>query len=339
MSSANIEVSEIQPQLSRAEQEAAVHYANGHTGAAIEILVEAVKAEKVAPPPAWLMLFDLFRLQGQWADFEGLSKRYAALFGRAAPDWLSDDMLPDGLSTELRAGGAAHVEIEGPLGTSSAAGLARIRVVAAKHPVVHIDLTKVSQIQEEGCTLLSQELQFLAGNGVLFSGAERIEKLLRQALDTMPNVPAFWLLLLDLQRLQGNQKQFESIALEYALCVETDPPAWEPELTPVLIRETVEEKREEPRYQSELITIAGEMAGLKDPQLQALQHFASNREYVNINVGRLRRIDFVCAGSLANTIAALKGNGKTVRILHANRLIATLLRLLKVDENAALLGK
>ena len=339
MSSANIEVSEIQPQLSRAEQEAAVHYANGHVDAAIEILVEAVKAEKVAPPPAWLMLFDLFRLQGLWTDFEGLSKRYAALFGRAAPDWLSDDMLPNGLSAELRAGGAAHVEIGGLLGTASAPDLARIRGTAARHPVVHVDLTKIAQVQEEGCALLSQELQFLAGSGVLFSGAERIEKMLRKAVDTMPSVPAFWHLLLDLQRLQGNQKKFESIALEYALSVETDPPAWEPVLMPVLTRETVEEKREEPRYQPELITIAGEMTGLKDSQLQALQRFASDRQYVNIDVSRLRRIDFVCAGSLANIIAALKGNGKTVRVLHANSLVTTLLRLLKVDENAVLLGK
>lgn len=339
MSSANIEVSEIQPQLSRAEQEAAVQYANGHADVAIEILVDTLRAEKVAPPPAWLMLFDLFRLQGRWTDFEGLSKRYTALFGRAPPDWLSDGMLPDGLSAELRAGGAAYVEIGGPLGTASAPELARIGEAAARHPVIHIDLTKITQLQEEGCALLSQELQFPAGNGVLFSGAERIEKMLRQAVDTMPKVAAFWQLLLDLQRLQGNQTKFESTALEFALSVETDPPAWEPVLMPVLTRDTVDEKRGEPRYQPELIKIAGEMTGLKDPQLQALQRFASDRQYVNINMARLRRIDFVCAGSLANIIAALKGSGKTVRVLHANSLVTTLLRLLKVDENAALAGK
>jgi ABC-type transporter Mla MlaB component len=341
MSSANIEVSEIQPELSRAEQEAAVQYANGHADAAIEILAGALEAERVAPLPAWLMLFDLFRIQGRWTDFENLSKRYTALFGRAAPDWLSDDILPEGLSAELRPGGAAYMEIDGQLGAGSAPDLARIRVTAAGYSVVHIDLTKITQLQEEGCALLSQELQFLAenGNGVLFSGAERIEKMLGQAVDTMPKVAAFWQLLLDLQRLQGNQKKFESIALEYALYVETDPPAWEPVLTPVLPCETVEEKRGEPRYRPELIKITGEMTGLKDPQLQELQRFASDRQYVNINMSRLQRIDFVCAGNLANVIAALKGKGKTVRVLHANSLVTTLLRLFKVDENAALVGK
>ena len=341
MSSANIEVSVIQPQLSRAEQEAAVQFANGHADAAIEILVEVLRAEKVAPIPAWLMLFDLFRIQGQWPDFEDLSKRYTALFGRAAPHWLSDDMLPEGLAAELRAGGPAHVEIRGALGPACAPDLARIRVAAERHPVVHIDLTKIQQLQEKGCALLWQELQFLAGNGsgVLFSGAERIEKMLRQAVDTAPKAAAFWQLLLELQRLQGNQKKFESVALEYALYVETDPPAWEPVLLPVLPCETVEEKREEPRYQPELISIAGEMTGPKDPHLLALQRFAAPRQYVNINMARLRRIDFVCGGSLANIIAALKASGKTVRILHTNSLVTTLLRLLKVDENATLAGK
>ena len=60
------------------------------------------------------------------------------------------------------------------------------------------------------------------------------------------------------------------------------------------------------RYRPELINITGEMTGLKDPQLQALQRFASDRQYVNINMARLQRIDFVCAGKLANVIAALK---------------------------------
>jgi ABC-type transporter Mla MlaB component len=341
MSSANIEVSETQPGLSRAEQEAAVQFANGHADAAIEILAGVLRAEKAAPLPAWLMLFDLLRAQGRWPDFEDLSKRYTALFGHTAPPWLSDDTLPEGLSAELRPGGAAYLEIRALLEPACAPDVARIRVAAARHPVVHIDLTKIPQLQEKGCALLSRELQFLAGNGngALFSGAARIEKMLTQAVEATPKSAAFWQLFLDLQRLQGNQKKFESIALEYALYLETDPPVWEPVLMPVLPTETVDEKREEPRYQPELIHIAGEMSGLKDPQLQALQRFASHRQYVNINMARLNRIDFVCAGSLANVIAALKNSGKTVRVLHANNLVTTLLRLLKVDESATLTGK
>jgi len=210
---------------------------------AIEILVEALKAEKVAPLPAWLMLFDL----SGYRDDGPTSRVYRNAI-RPSSDALrqtgsATTCCPKACRRNCGPAGAAYVEIDGPLGTASAPDLARIRV-RGRYPVVHIDLTKVQHVQEEGCALLSQELQFLAGNGngVLFSGAERIERMLRQAVDTMPKMAAFWQLLLDLQRLQGNQKKFESVALEYALYVETDPPAWEPVLMPVLPCETVEEK-------------------------------------------------------------------------------------------------
>jgi ABC-type transporter Mla MlaB component len=334
----NIEVSEIQAQLSSAEQEAAVQYANGQPDSAIDILVDVIKAEKVAPPPTWLMLFDLFRVQGRWADFDNLSKRYAALFGRPAPEWLSEDMLPDGLPAELKVGGRAHCEISGELGPASAVQLAALWQAAADHPVVHIDLTKISGFVPEGCTLLVDELRALAanGNGLMFSGAERIEKLLRHSSAAMPKVAPYWQLLLELYRLQGKQKPFESAALDYALSIETDPPAWEPVLLPVLPHQTVAEKRDEPRYHPEVIHLTGEMVGLKEPQLAALQRFAADRQYVNVNMARLNRIDFVCAGSLANILAALKKNGKTVRCLRPNFPISTLLRMLKVDENASI---
>jgi ABC-type transporter Mla MlaB component len=336
MNPTNIEVSEIRAELSPAEQEAAVQYANGRADAAIDILVEAIRSVEVAPPPAWLMLFDLFRLEERWTDFEGLSKRYTAIFGRPAPEWLSEDMLPAGLPAELRIGGAAYCQISGSLSRASSAQVAGIRRAAASHPVVHVDFTKVSGLSAEGCTLLARELRFLAdnGNGLFVSGGESIEKKLRRAAEATPKVAGYWQSLLALYRLQGNQKNFESTALEYALYVETDPPVWEPVLTPVLPHNSVEEKRDEPRYQPEVIFFEGEMTGGKDLQLRALQRFAADRQYVNINSAKLRRIDFVCAGNLANVIAALKNNGKTVRIMRANHLVTTLLRLLKVDENA-----
>lgn len=340
MNPANIEVSEIQGQLSAAEQEAAVQFANGHADAAIDILADVIKAENVAAPPTWLMLFDLYRLQGRWPEFEALSKRYSALFGRPAPDWLSQDMLPDGLPAELLVGGAAHCEISGTLGAASALQISVIRNVATRHPVVHIDLTKVARLEPEGCAALAQQLRFLAanGNGVLFSGFERFEKRLRSSADSAPKEAAYWQLAMELYRLQGNQKQFESVALEYALYVETDAPAWEPVLMPVLPHTNVEEKRDEPRYRPEVIFLSGEMIGMNDPQLQELQHFAADRQYVNINMAKLGRIDFVCAGNLANLVNKFKQEGRTVRFLHANHLISTLLRLLKVDENASIIA-
>ena len=58
-----------------------------------------------------------------------------------------------------------------------------------------------------------------------------------------------------------------------------------------------QEKRDQPRYEvgPELITLTGVMWGAADPQLAELRDFAELRQYVNINLSQLRRMDFSCA--------------------------------------------
>lgn len=340
MTPANMEVSEIHTQLSAAAEEAAVLYANGDAEAAIGILFDAIKASGTLRESQhlWSMLFDLYRLQGRWPDYAILAKRHVATFSQPAPDWLPRELLPEGLAPELRVGGPAHCEISGLLGAGAAAQIAEIRKASETNPVLHIDLTKVSEVDAAGCEMLSAELRRLAAGGqsVMFSGADRIENMLRRAVDEAPMERTYWQLLLDIYRLQGDQRRFETTAMEFALFGETDPPAWEPVLMPVLPHDTMDERRDEPRYQPEVIRFEGEMTGIRDPQLAALARFAADRKYVNINTAKLSRMDFVCAGNLANTVAAFRNEGRTVRILYPNHLVATLLRMLKVDENATL---
>lgn len=337
---ANMEVLEIHAQLSATEEEAAVLHANGDAETAISVILEAIKAkgDLRESQPLWLMLFDLYRLQGRWPDYAILAKRYAATFSQPAPDWLPQELLPEGLAPELRVGGPAHCEISGMLGAGAAAQIAEIRKTSVSRPVLHIDLTKVSGVDAAGCELLAAELRRLAAGGesVMFSGGDRIESMLRRAVDEAPLQRAYWQLLLEMYRLQGDQRKFETTAMEFALFGETDPPVWEPVLMPVLPHDAMDERRDEPRYQPEVIRLEGEMTGIRDPQLAALARFGADRKYVNINTARLSRMDFVCAGNLANAVAAFRTEGKTVRILYPNHLVATLLRMLKVDDNATL---
>ena len=62
-----------------------------------------------------------------------------------------------------------------------------------------------------------------------------------------------------------------------------------------------------------------------------------DRDFVNVNLSRLSRIDFVCAANLGNTVSALCDLGKTVRLIKPNLLVATLLKMLKIDERAAII--
>lgn len=342
MTPGNIEVSEFRGHISPEAQEAAVRYANGSPTEAGEILSRAIAEPRAGQDSRllWLMLFELYRLQSRWTDFDELSKRYTATYGKPAPEWIIHEALPDNLPEDLRRGGAGYCEISGELGSSSAGQIDAIGRVAASRSVVHVDLTKVRSLTAEGCEQLAQALQFLItnGNGVFFSGGEHFDKLLRAAVDASPRAVPYWRLMLDLYQLEGRQKQFESAALEYALFVETDPPKWEPILMPVMPRTVLSERRDEPRYGAgpEVIFFQGEMTGPNDPQLAVLRQFAQERKYVNMNLARLTRIDPVCAANLGNIVLALANQSKVVRILKPNLLIGTLLRMLKIDEHASI---
>ena len=52
------------------------------------------------------------------------------------------------------------------------------------------------------------------------------------------------------------------------------------------------------------------------------------------NVERLRRIDFVCAGTLFNILVTLQAQGKLVTLFNVNAMVAALLRVMSVDQVA-----
>jgi anti-anti-sigma regulatory factor len=53
-----------------------------------------------------------------------------------------------------------------------------------------------------------------------------------------------------------------------------------------------------------------------------------------VDCRRLRRIDFVCAGTLFNILVTLQAQGKLVRLVNVNAMVAGLLRVMSVDQVA-----
>jgi len=72
-------------------QEAAVLFSANHAAAAIDLL----KAEIKDPvgrnnKQAWLLLFDLYQVQGNRAEFDNLSMMYTVKFEQSAPSWAAE---------------------------------------------------------------------------------------------------------------------------------------------------------------------------------------------------------------------------------------------------------
>ncbi len=194
---------------------------------------------------------------------------------------------------------------------------------------LHLDLSKVTDIEAQGCLRLSQTLRFLytSGTGVLITGSDRLVGLLRSAADGNGSEPGYWFLLLDLYQLRGLRADFERTALSYALAAGATPPGWQAEIRPVIAPRSVDEKRDEPRYEPgpDAIELRGIMAGVADPQLRELEQFAAQRQYVNINLSRVARMDFACATGFTTLVNALAADGKLVRLIRPNALVDGLL--------------
>jgi ABC-type transporter Mla MlaB component len=320
----------IQSQALPAPQEAALLYAHGRARDAAAALERAIApdAEYHQNCDAWDMLFDLHRAEADWRAFEQLAARFEGSFGLAAPDWLANEETAH-LPPEMQHGGSAYFDPVGMLDDEAAARLDSMRKRASSHSALHLDLSKVTDIAERGCLRLSQTLRFLYGNGnsVLVTGGDRLVGLLRSAAEGNGAEPGYWFLLLDLYQLRGMQADFERTALAYALAAGDTPPSWQAAVRPVVAPRSIDEKRDEPRYEPapDLIELRGIMAGAADPQLRELQQFAVQRQYVNVNLSRVARMDFACATGFTRLVNTLTAAGKMVRLIRPNALVEGLL--------------
>ena len=323
-------------------QEAAVLSANGREKEAEVLLRRALAVEDAdgTDPSLWFLLFDLLRVRGEWAQFEELAQNFQKRFGAPAPQWLNEEELAR-LPVELRPGGVGYFEFGATLDATRNPDIDRARATARNLANVHLDVSRVVSVDEEGCRLLASLLEFLPGNGtgVLLTGGDHLADLVRDAAEGNHGVQSYWALLLDLYRVQGSQKDFQRTALEYALAAGVEPPEWQAVLMPLAPRSVPQEKRDEPRYQAgpEMIYLTGVMWGTADPQLGELEAFAADRRYVNINLSGLRRIDFSCGNAFSNLVNDLATSNKVVRLIRPNTLVAGFLATLTLDPGVSII--
>ncbi|MEO8037677.1 MAG: hypothetical protein ABI794_02855 [Betaproteobacteria bacterium] len=338
MSVSSIEVSEIQGRLHPAVESAALRHAGGFTAEARRALEQGV-SQSPDERRLWLMLLDLHRLEGHWMDYEGVVGGYRRQFAQEPPSELERQELEARLPEPLRAGGKACWALAGTLDASAVGTLARLREAASHHTIVHLDLSRLSAVEPTGCRLLADTLGQLiaAGNGVVLTGDLLLGRLLRAALETEPARRPYWDLLLTLLRFAQDRVGFEHTALEYALAANVPTQSWEPLILPQPQLILPGERRNEPRYaMRETFVLSGSMKGTDDAQLLALVEFAQEHQYLNIDLSQLERLDFVCAAQLANTFAALTRDGKIIRLIRPNQLVAGLLELLNLGNYASI---
>jgi anti-anti-sigma regulatory factor len=339
-----IEVEEGVAEMPAAVEEAAVLFANGQTGEAHARLASALAGEELGAwkLQVWLMTFDVLQHLGKKAEFEERSLEFVVKFERSAPVWVDAAPAPK-QNPALKTGGAATVSLGGTLGAQRAGALEQLRKAAERQPKLRLDFAKLQGIEAAGSKLLLDTLRgFKAGKKeVWLTGEATLIKLLREgakAGDTSVDSNS-WLLLLELYQMLGLQNEFEEAAVDYAVTYEVSPPSWEvpparPKDAEMAMSQPVATIAADDAYY-----VSGEIAGQSDQLFSDLASYAAAANPVVLDFATARRIDFVNAGRLLNSLEKLNAEGKALVIRGAGEMIIALFAVMGIPKVARIIPR
>ncbi|MDR0578596.1 MAG: STAS domain-containing protein [Candidatus Accumulibacter sp.] len=319
-------------------EEAAVLFANNQDQAAQMILKNSLKSQRSGPAERlWLMLFDLYRLSGQRPDFEALGIDYARAFEKSPPIWGLESGAPDSGKASKR----GRVAFKGDLLGGNAASFEAVWGALEKNRALRLDLSKVGQVDAEGCEALRKLLLHARrdGCGIELLGQDVLVPLVRSGVEAgKKETPAagkeYWLLLLELLQRRGQQDVFEDLAIDYAVAFEESPPSWEAGqvAAPEPAAQEAEEAAEGDATDDGAYVLSGEIHSSRFDDMPA---FAQERDSLLIDCARLTRIDFVSAGALLNALTVARSAGKQIVFRHPNHLVAELFRVVGLTAVAS----
>ena len=307
-------------------------FANGREADARTLLEAGIKLNLGgAAETVWALLFDIYLLSEKREAFEAIALDYVVRFEKSPPSWtpLAASPPPGAQS------GPAVVALSGKLSAAIQPQLEQARRMTARSARIQIDLARLMDADAAGCALLQALLQDLvkAGKECQLPGASHLSSLLETKIDAgRREGKEIWLLLLQLYQQQGRAAPFEELALQYAITFEESPPSWE-DAPPTAKRPRQEDAVPDVSHG---YVLHGEITGGGSEALAGLPGYGAALEEVIIDASTLRRMDFVSAGMLLNTLSALSAKGKNIRIRGLNAPVQALFCILGINQLAAL---
>lgn len=243
--------------------------------------------------------------------------------------------------------------------------------LAAAPGRVRLDWFALEQIEPEAAASLLSLLAHWRKQPVEFEfmGAERLVDLLRSATPScQPGVnPVWWRLRMEVCRVMLQPDEFEMVALDYCVTFEVSPPSWE-QVACVYIALDAEGRAAPPRSVVNLappdstlsgmstlrpdslifeaegpgsrngttvsLVLAGHVTGDVPPSLRELDARWQDAEHMQIDCGRLTRVDFSAAGALLNWVAGHHAAKRTVQFNRVHRVLAPFFAVIGISEYA-----
>ena len=332
-------------------QEAAILYAANQPQAASALLRAEIKdAMGRNNKQAWLMLFDLYTAAGNRSEFDALALLFTVKFEQSPPAW--SDRGGDAASDPRRAQSRERKDFyafkpgaDGEL----AADIAKFVAFAEEQGTVRLDVSKVVTLAPSDAQLLAGALGKLrrAQMPMWFNNLAGLETLLHAAFNEKSPAEQrpYWMLLFELQILQGKSEAFEELSLEYAVAFEMSPPNWEVYVNKI----AAEAAKAAPAARGPTPVAAaapdagfelkGVISQASANQMADLNGHAAARSEVVIDMGKVLRIDFAFTSAFFEVVKAIQLAGKRVILTNLNELNAALLEALGVNRYAILVRR
>lgn len=302
-------------------EEAAVLFANGQDDEARMQLEHAVHEHQTPQSERlWFMLFDLYRLMGEKAAFETSGITYASVFEKSPPIWKEKFTRPAKTESAI----ASRILFKGELVGENRSAFDSLRLSVEKSAQIKIDLSHLKQIDPQGCQNMLDliHLAQTRRHVIEIQGKDILAQLIEPGIETgKAENPQYWLLLFEIYQQLGRQDDFEEMAINYAITFEVSPPSWEQQkiVSPEPLQSAIQESPDEKIIGAYLLK-----GNIKASRFEELQAHADKHKSLIIDCSALLRMDFISAGVLLNLLTGIKQEGKPIRFLHLNHLVAEL---------------
>ncbi|AZN35230.1 STAS domain-containing protein [Iodobacter ciconiae] len=327
----SIEVVDNKSQLTPIQEEAAMLHSSGQSDLALQLLqTEIRKISGLRQTETWLMLFELLQQHNDKFLFDEIALQFVLEFEKTPPAWreVSEQKNSEQSNYYLFSAVLNGHQIDQEIASFEAA--------CKNHHHLRIDLARVTQIDTIAAAELLALWQRCAKNKIRLQllGRAEIESLLRKRIKTGRAIPAeapLWLLLIELQQIQGLQNEFENLAIDYAITFEVSPPSWIPidslpDLPP-LANVNLSASA------SDRLFIQGDLLHTKPEQLAIIRDFVSLHNFPVLDFHAVHRLDFDSAGQL---LGLCMENPQQITFCNVNALILALFRIMGITELAVL---
>jgi anti-anti-sigma regulatory factor len=169
-------ISTISPVGSRLLKDALAHLQKNRaqlqiaSGALISLLQQHIGDAEEDEPAYWLLLLQLYQVQGKQDDFEDLAVDYAVRFEVSPPSWetpaaVAQSIAPLETSNIAEVGAGNVFAMHGIINGGSAARFDEFRAFAARHQEVELDLADVQRIEFASVNLFMEAFMSLLQEG------------------------------------------------------------------------------------------------------------------------------------------------------------------------------